>query len=171
MKTCTACNTSKPLEEFHLDRCKKDGRASSCKACARERAVLWAKTKPHKARENRRRYRTRNRDAVLARGRAQKAAAHAKLRRLVLVAYSGESPSCACCGETHVEFLEIDHINNDGAMHRQTVGSGSTRTLRWLRDNGFPAGFQILCRNCNQAKHVYGVCPHQVAPEPSMTGS
>lgn len=64
---------------------------------------------------------------------------------------------CACCGETINEFLEIDHINNDGAQHRKTINR--TRFLHWLlkerRD-----GFQILCSNCNMAKGRYGRCPH-----------
>jgi hypothetical protein len=27
--------------------------------------------------------------------------------------------------------------------------------------NGFPAGFQVLCFNCNQGRRLnHGVCPH-----------
>lgn len=30
---------------------------------------------------------------------------------------------------------------------------------RWLEANGYPAGFQVLCANCNMAKQSGG-CPH-----------
>jgi len=79
-----------------------------------------------------------------------------KLRNEVLKAYGSK---CACCGEIQPEFLAVDHINNDGAEHRRTVGTG---LYQWLRKNGFPKEvFQLLCHNCNFAKAKYGVCPHQ----------
>jgi hypothetical protein len=65
---------------------------------------------------------------------------------------------CACCGESCYEFLTIDHINNDGKEHRKLIGQ--QHLYHWLRKNGYPDGFQILCWNCNSAKHHYGVCPH-----------
>lgn len=82
------------------------------------------------------------------------------LRDQVLAAYGGK---CACCGETRPEFLAVDHVNEDGAAHRRILRSqGVYNIYPWLRRNGFPKeGFQLLCHNCNHAKHVYGVCPHQ----------
>jgi len=65
---------------------------------------------------------------------------------------------CQCCGEDHIEFLAIDHINNDGAAHRRRVGRG---IYHWLVKNNFPPGFQVLCHNCNFAKSAYGTCPHK----------
>lgn len=66
---------------------------------------------------------------------------------------------CACCGESERAFLTADHINNDGAKHRRSI---NRRPLyRWLVKNQFPAGFQILCWNCNCAKGRIGHCPHQ----------
>lgn len=87
-----------------------------------------------------------------------------RLRENALVAYGGQ---CACCGETEVAFLVIDHINNDGAAHRREIrpatngrdGGGYT-TYRWLRDHHFPSGFQVLCANCNMAKGRADGCPH-----------
>jgi hypothetical protein len=37
----------------------------------------------------------------------------------------------------------------------------------WIIRNGFPAGFRVLCHNCNIALARYGVCPHQSAELPS----
>lgn len=88
------------------------------------------------------------------------------LRHEVVMAYGGYR--CACCGETEPLFLTIDHVNNDGAEHRRSIGEyvgngkgAGGRTLKWLKDNGFPKGFQILCMNCNMGKaRNGGVCPH-----------
>jgi hypothetical protein len=67
---------------------------------------------------------------------------------------------CVCCGEDEPLFLTIDHINNDGYAHRKEVGGGSG-FYRWLVLNGFPAGFQTLCWNCNCGRRLNGgVCPH-----------
>ena len=38
-KTCTKCNTEKPLEDFYKR--KKDLYKNECKECSKERARLW----------------------------------------------------------------------------------------------------------------------------------
>jgi hypothetical protein len=90
-----------------------------------------------------------------------------KLKRQVMDAYGG---SCACCGETELVFLTIDHVNDDGAEHRRQIAAekgtdwlqGGRETYRWLRDNGFPEGFQVLCANCNCGRYWNGgICPHK----------
>ena len=69
---------------------------------------------------------------------------------------------CACCGESNKKLLTIDHMNNDGKTHRQTIGHTSEALMRWLRDNNYPEGFQILCWNCNVGKKMNGgICPHK----------
>lgn len=66
---------------------------------------------------------------------------------------------CACCKMTGDAFLTIDHVNNDGAVHRKLVGK--TGVYKDIVDRNFPPDFQILCWNCNMAKHKLGKCPHQ----------
>lgn len=78
-----------------------------------------------------------------------------KLKLEVFTAYGGLS--CSCCGDTHIEFLSLDHINNDGAVHRSKINN----VYRSLRKNGYPPGYQVLCCNCNWAKYAYGECPHK----------
>ncbi len=84
---------------------------------------------------------------------------YAVIRNEVYLAYGGYM--CACCGETERAFLSIDHINGDGCKHRREVGQSNI--YRWLRDHGFPAGFQVLCMNCQWGRKVCGVCPHQTS--------
>ncbi len=81
------------------------------------------------------------------------------LRVEIIRVYGGQ---CACCMESRIEFLCIDHINGNGAEHRRNeTGGTGVNTYRWLRKNNYPEGFQILCWNCNSAKHFNKICPHQ----------
>lgn len=80
----------------------------------------------------------------------------------VLRHYGGDPPQCQCCGEVHIQFLAIDHVNGDGASHRRELGlKGGTAFYSWLVQNGLPDGFRVLCHNCNMAYGIWGVCPHQ----------
>lgn len=72
-------------------------------------------------------------------------------------AYGG--PVCACCGETIPEFLQLDHIENNGAEHRKR-GLMGTALYQLLKAQGYPPGYQVLCANCNFAKGILGFCPH-----------
>lgn len=88
----------------------------------------------------------------------------ASLRRIkarIISAYGGR---CECCGETEHAFLTIDHINNDGARHRQEIKT--TRLYVWLERHGYPKdGFRLLCFNCNCGRRVNGgICPHAANP-------
>lgn len=79
---------------------------------------------------------------------------HVRLRNNAMNAYGGFI--CSWCGIDEPLVLTIDHIDNDGSAHRKRLSRSSrdTRTfLRWLRDNNYPPGFQVLCFNCNWAKH------------------
>lgn len=83
------------------------------------------------------------------------------IKMRVIEAYGSK---CACPGCTidTVEFLTIDHINNDGAEDRRQNGKKSGGKLyRWLIQNNFPKdSYQLLCYNCNCAKGFFGYCPH-----------
>lgn len=87
-----------------------------------------------------------------------------KRRMEILYQYSGGLMKCNCCGEATIEFLAIDHINNNGYEHRKIVKGSDL--YRWLRSNNYPEGFQVLCHNCNFAKGVYKLCPHQREKSP-----
>jgi hypothetical protein len=79
------------------------------------------------------------------------------LKTLVLEHYGSV---CACCGESRLVFLSIDHIGGGGNKHRQTL-PGGCMIYRFLKKTGYPQGYQVLCWNCNWAKHILGTCPHQ----------
>ncbi len=72
--------------------------------------------------------------------------------------YDHYGKKCACCGESHVEFLTIDHIHGGGLAHRREIGP--SMIYQWLIKNNFPDGFRVLCMNCNFALGRYSHCPH-----------
>lgn len=81
-----------------------------------------------------------------------------KLKLWVLTYYSNGIPRCECCGETHIEFLTINHKNGGGNKHRKKIGIGNF--YRWLIKNNYPSGFNVLCMNCNFSLGKFGYCPH-----------
>lgn len=90
------------------------------------------------------------------RGKARRRQREHALRLRVLAHYGSV---CACCQESTLEFLTIDHIEGGGVQHRKGIPSGNI--YRWLEANGYPAGFRVLCMNCNWATRWEETCPHQ----------
>lgn len=94
-----------------------------------------------------------------------------KYRQIVFEHYSGTPPRCQCpaCPNQVIDpiFLDVDHINGLSTEEREHVKihgrrkRGGMQMWRWLIENNFPSGFQILCSCCNQAKNRnHGICPH-----------
>jgi hypothetical protein len=164
VKRCTKCGVCKAIEEFSSDMHRIDGLDLHCRECIRERV----RNKKYRhllqgmcsdcgsprgdSRSRRLCQRCLNRADGTQRSRDMRAA--------VLLAYGGESPGCICCGEQTRAFLTLDHVNNGGRAHRREKGNQGV--YHELRKAGYPAGFQILCFNCNLARGLYGSCPHQV---------
>jgi hypothetical protein len=58
------------------------------------------------------------------------------------------------CGEVDPVVLTLDHVNDDGSVHRQETGTRGLNFYFHLRKNGFPTDrpLQVLCMNCQFAK-------------------
>lgn len=148
LRKCSKCKKDKPLSEYYI---RKNGSLlAECKECTKKRTHI---------------YYTKNRQEACRKYNAYMKEKRARIKEAVFAAYGGYK--CACCGETERLFLTIDHINNDGAAHRRKIvgkrtGAGYP-TYKWLLDNHFPKGYQVLCMNCNHGKRMNdGICPHQV---------
>lgn len=125
------------------------------RARRREYVRRWHAANPERGRNYRRqRYATLAPEEKANRLR-QMNAYRARIRREILDHYGAR---CACCGETTDAFLTIDHINNDGRLHRRRHSGGAFYSA--IIRLGFPKDLQILCWNCNLAKALYGSCPH-----------
>lgn len=103
-------------------------------------------------------YYLKNREAIRTRERENRL----KKKIACFEKYGAGTVACACCGEKEIKFLSIDHINGGGSAQKKKLGGGGDKIYRWLIKNDFPAGFQVLCHNCNQAKGAYGACPHKI---------
>jgi hypothetical protein len=68
---------------------------------------------------------------------------------------------CACCGETRLYFLTLDHVVPI-RRNKVTQGTESGSDLWWkLKKAGYPdrGQYQVLCFNCNCAKGTGTECP------------
>lgn len=110
-----------------------------CRRCSSNRRVKWQRENRERDRQNQRRQKF-------------------ELKKSVIEHYGN---ICACCSESGIKFLTIDHINGEGNKHKRFlyIKTGH-RFYAWLRSNNYPSGFQVLCFNCNLGKNRYGVCPH-----------
>ncbi len=91
-----------------------------------------------------------------------------KQRVRALKAYSGGNPRCMCeCGCTEVKsvYLDLDHVNSDGAAHRKALGvgrHGGHTMYSELEKRGWPNDppLRVLCVKCNVGRHRNGgQCP------------
>jgi len=135
-KTCSACRASNKRSR------EKRTKLGLCRLCPRPIDPGVGLCETHR---------------VQARERSKKD--REEFKKLIYDHYGGE---CACCGETEIRFMTVDHVENDGADHRRKLFGKNTGTVhRWLVKNKFPPGFQMLCFNCNAAKQFFGQCPHK----------
>jgi hypothetical protein len=84
---------------------------------------------------------------------------HRKHREFIIAAYGGE---CRCCTEDKIEFLEFDHINDDGSIQRKITGYNTTNWLYqdYRRTGRIREDIRIYCSNCHRAYTHWGYCPH-----------
>jgi hypothetical protein len=66
---------------------------------------------------------------------------------------------CACCGESNIKFLTLDHKKNDAKSYPLAA---RTNPYAWLRQRGYPdIALRVLCYNCNCGRDKNGgICPH-----------
>ena len=88
-----------------------------------------------------------------------------------IAAYGGK---CACpgCPESDPVFLCVDHVDGGGSSdYRVKIKPNGTRgpvtstrqIMARAKKDGWPPDYQVLCWNCNSAKHILGSldqCPH-----------
>ncbi len=148
----------------------------SCIPLARRFYTLnWRKRNPEKRREIDRRVIAKNPEYWREVKKYQYSRWRERLKIEVFDRYSNGTFRCACCDESELDFLVIDHINGRGNEHRREIfgetNAGGWRMHRWLFKQGFPQGFQLLCANCNTSKGKHGECVHRrpltVPPKPA----
>lgn len=141
-KVCPKCSRRKSVEDFYPAKGKPGGRSWQCSEC--ERAYQRQRRKQRSPKDRAEYLKQREEDSR-------------RLKEEIIQHYGGK---CACCGEPELVFLDIDHVRGGGKSHRKIVGFGN-KFYRWLKKQGWPKGYQVLCRNCNWSKYVNGVGPHK----------
>jgi hypothetical protein len=169
-RTCRKCGVEKPLEEFGIVYARNSRGHNywkhTCAACERERHRQQMKRFRETHGDEYRHYRREHRRRNLAKILAQRRASGYRLKDQCFAAYGGYR--CVCCGETEPSMMTLDHVNEDGAQHRNLLNGGMGRLksvdmYRRLKDAGYPAGIQVLCYNCNISKHRNGgICAHKI---------
>lgn len=66
MQKCSTCSVMKPLSDFHRDKNKRFGVATTCKDCAKERARRWFSDNRERGLATRKAWHEQNRDHILA---------------------------------------------------------------------------------------------------------
>lgn len=171
-KKCSLCKKNKLLSEYWKHIKARDGMYAHCKSChtlqsrktrqkyrekyrekARKSSAEWRKKNPEIAKERNKIYREKYKEKY-----NQKRREKSNFIRLeVIKNYGGK---CKCCEEKEVLFLALDHVNNDGNLHRKNIRKN---LAEWAHKNNYPKNIQLLCHNCNYGKHLNkGICPHQL---------
>lgn len=73
----------------------------------------------------------------------------------VMNVYTNGEGTCRHCGQGDLDVLCLDHVNDDGYIHRNSsrhISGGSF--YKWVIKNDYPPGFQVLCGSCNMKKEA-----------------
>ena len=84
---------------------------------------------------------------------------HKKVKLEVFAHYSHRYPPyCAnpfgqhSAPYTDMRALSIDHVQGGGTVHRWKLGFSGYHFWTWLKKQGLPEGYQVLCMNCQFIK-------------------
>lgn len=183
----TVCDSCKESKQYLANKTRRLSRASQglCTQCGlpvepgdsrcfyhKVVGAMWAR-KNRKSRQSQRDYRSQIKESRrsslqctickdpsesgLCQKCSDKARAWRRFRKKSILDYYGGT--CRCCGEHRLDFLSLDHVNDDGARHRRDIGG--SHLYQWVINKGFPPGLQTMCFNCNHGRFINkGPCPH-----------
>ncbi len=149
-------NYSKNYRLAHKDEINKRGRNyyHANKERIREKAKEYCRKNKEKIKARRAIYWKNHKE--LSSKNARNGAYRIKLQ--MIEAYGNK---CACCSETRIPFLTLDHIGGGGSEHRKRCSPGAG-IYRDVKRQGWPKDkYRLLCMNCNFATRAGRTCPHQ----------
>lgn len=136
MKTCTKCNTDKPIEDFAMKRGKPTGR---CKSCNNEYFYKWYE---------------KNKTTQSVRVMAQKKRRRKEIQQF-LVEYFTSHP-CVDCGMSNILVLEFDHVLGKKREVSRLVAEGCS--LQRLKEEIQLC--EVRCCNCHRIKTLSRLGKH-----------
>ena len=128
MKRCPGCERVLPMEEFHRNARKADGRQSHCRDCKRRHYEA-----------NRERYYVSIKRSTL-RTRAT--------NRTRVAAYLREH-ACVDCGESDPAVLEFDHVRG---VNRTAISVMVYNGFSWASIAAEIAKCEVRCANCHRRR-------------------
>lgn len=165
-KICPGCKTWKPFDPDYVFRPSKGRFSSRCRECIAKRNRYYYERNRETVKSKSAAWRTDNLEYYDTWQKQYQKRKHIEWKNKCLSKYG---KICACCGETRFEFLTLDHIDNDGHLHRSEIKNRSL--YEWLCTKGFPElsyRIQTLCFNCNFGKRNNGgTCPHKTLEQSS----
>ena len=167
MKKCDMCKEFNGVECYGKNRRNKDGLHTTCKECKKRLDKDYVEKNKDKIKKRRQEYYKKNREKIIDKvneyipknrdkRRRHGVTARKKYKTKAFQAYCDGFIKCAYCLECEFDLLTIDHIHGQGNEHRKfnNIQAGCD-TYRWLKRNGYPPGFQVLCYNCQfRKKHI-----------------
>jgi hypothetical protein len=153
-KRCTKCGEIKSIIKFCNDKSRKDGLKDICKICANNYNRKYQQNNREKRKKYQNKWYQQNKNRSSLKNEKKRNREKEQYKNLRQDVINGYGAVCKLCNENNIEFLAIDHINNDGAYDRKNglVGSALYRRLRKLN---FPKDrYQLLCHNCNHLKEL-----------------
>ena len=143
-KQCSMCKQWKPLDDFHRNRTRRDGRQNLCKPCNLELNKRWYRDHPE-ARRTRMDEHARRRKRKL---------------QSMLLDYLRAHP-CVDCGESDPVVLEFDHLRDNSANVTTLV----VRRVAWSVILEEIAKCEVVCANCHRRRTArrIGAYRHRLA--------
>jgi hypothetical protein len=172
-KLCSVCKEYKPFDMFNNRSSSKDGKDRLCKYCYQQYCRRIAEEKQNgtyqskcrqarltdEQRESKRleqiEYQKKYRQEKRTKINLQKKSKMLQSKIEGMKIYGG---CCQCCGESNEKFLTLEHLNGRDKSKKRRTGLAAWNIARI---EGYPDTYTVLCFNCNCAKGIYGVCPHQ----------
>jgi len=161
-KTCNICRQTKPISDFSFVK-NRNRHMNYCKSCNNEKFKSYRKRKSYK--DYRKKYQQTKKYKEVAKkckrqGHAKKAhrermrECRKMMKGEIMLHYGKGQIRCCKCGFDNIKALSIDHISGGGTKHRKALKVSGMQFYNWLRKNDYPAGFQVLCMNCQFIKRV-----------------
>ena len=173
-KRCDMCRGDYDRKSFGYNCRNPDGLHTTCKSCKKILDKKYQEGNRAKIKARRHEYYLKNKETISKKTGTYSVAnrvkcrvwvtrAKNKIKTEVFAHYSGGEIKCRC-GQDDLVLLTIDHINGGGNKHRKEInlkksGGAGYNFYCWLKRNGYPDGFQVLCWNCNFKKRLQEMAP------------